>query len=185
MVRPQCTASLRKYGFCGILAIIYAAKLPMPSSVAKLKELLNEMKEVLCHPKGKWSKSQPKYTSAISITNTIFLLHHFKTCEYLIVRSHDDEGALAFRKWIKLVSANTCYIVHLKSHALFVEVGLVKSKWRIYDQSGVHTKQHTAFLERIGRYGRQSVVAVIEIKYTDAPSSPSAASESTLVAHTA
>jgi len=57
MVRPQCTASLRKYGFCGILAIIYANKLPMPSSVAKLKELLNEMKEVLCHPKGKWSKS--------------------------------------------------------------------------------------------------------------------------------
>jgi len=174
MVRAQCPASLRKYGFCGILAIIYAAKLPMPSSVAKLKELLNEMKEVLCHPKGKWSKSQPKHTGEISITDTICLLHHYKTCEYRIARSRDDEGAPAFRKWIKSVSANTCYIVHLKTHGLFVEVGAVKSKWRIYDQSGVHTKQHTAFLERVGGYGRQSVVAVIEIKYTDAnpPSSP-------------
>ena len=153
MVRPQCTASLRKYGFCGILAVIYAAKLPMPSSIAKLTELLNEMKEVLFHPKCKWSKSQPKHTCAISIDNTICLLHHYKTCKYQIVRSRDDEGAPAFRKWIKLVYANTCYIVHLKSHALFVEVGSVKSKWRIYDQSGVHTKQHTAFLERIGGYG--------------------------------
>ena len=182
MVRPQCTASLRKYGFCGILAVIYAAKLPMPSSIAKLMELLNEMKKVLCHPKGKWSKSKPKYTGAISITDTIFLLHHYKTCEYRIVRSRDDEGAPAFRKWIKSVSANTCYIVHLKSHALFVEVGSIKSKWRIYDQSGVHTKQDTAWLDRIGGYGRQSVVAVIEIKYTEAPSSPSAASESSMVA---
>ena len=40
MVRAQCPASLRKYGFCGIFATVYAAKLPMPSSVAKLEALL-------------------------------------------------------------------------------------------------------------------------------------------------
>jgi len=168
MVRAQCPASLRKFGFCGVLAVIYAAKLNMPTSIAKLKELLDEMRQVLCHPKSKWSKSKPKNTGAISITDTIFLLHHYKACEFHVVRSRHDEGAPTFRNWIKTVCAKTCYIVHLRTHALFVEVGAVKSKWRIYDQSGAHTKQDSAFLERVGGYGRQSVVAVIEINYTDA-----------------
>ena len=85
------------------------------------------------------------------------------------MRTRDQGEAPSFRKWMKSVGAKTCYIVHLKTHALFVEVGAVKSKWRIYDQSGVQTKQDSNFLERIGGYGRQSVVAVIEITYTDAP----------------
>jgi len=173
MVRAQCPASLRKFGFCGILATIYAARLPMPSSVPKLKELLNDMKKILFLSKGKWSRSKPKHTGAISIIDTICLLHHYKTCQYKILRCRDDTGAPTLRSWIKKVQVNTCYIVHLRTHALFIEVGAVKSKWRIYDQSGVHTKKDISFLERIGGYGRQSVVAVVEITYASTPVSTS------------
>ena len=165
MVRRQCLASLRKFGFCGVLATVYAAKLPMPSSIPKLKTLLCEIKGVLCHDKGKWSRAQPKNTGGISISHTLCLLHHYKACKYEVLRRRDDAGAPTLRAWIKTVRAHTCYIVHLKTHALFVEVGAVRSKWRIYNQSGVHTKQHTAFLKHVGGYGRQLVVAIVQITY--------------------
>jgi len=97
--------------------------------------------------------------------STLCLLHHYKACEYEVLRRRDDAGAPTLRAWIKTVRAHTCYIVHLKTHALFVEVGAVRSKWSIYDQSGVHIKQHTAFLERIGGYSLQLVVAIVQITY--------------------
>jgi len=65
------------------------------------------------------------------------------------------------------VRARTCYIVHLEKHALFVEVGAARGKWRIYDQSGVHTKQDAAWLERVGGYGRQQVKAIVQITYAE------------------
>jgi len=167
MVRAQCPASLRKYGFCGILATVYAAKLPVPSSIAKLEALLAEIKGVLCMKKSLWSRSKPKKTGAISISDTLCLLAHYKACDYEVLRRKTDPGAPTLRAWMKTVRPRTCYIVHVKSHALFVEVGAVRSKWRIYDQSGVHTKEHPAFLERVGGYGRKLVVAVVQITYAD------------------
>jgi len=162
MVRAQCPASLRKFGFCCILATVYAAKLRMPSSMPKLKALLGKVKRVLQHNKGKWTRAQPKNTGTISITDMLCLLHHYKACEYTVLRRRHDSNAPTLRAWIKMVRAHTCYIVHLKTHALFVEVGAVRRKWRIYNQSWVHTKQDTAFLERVSGYGLQTVQAVVQ-----------------------
>ena len=163
MVRAQCPSSLRKFGFCGVLAVVYAARLPMPSSVAKMQTLLEDMKQVLRMKKGKWKSSQPKRTGNITLTDTVDLLRHYEVGEFEVeVR----QGAVSLTKWLKSVCANTCYIVHVKRHAFFVEVGAVRSKWRIYDQSGVRTKAHLAALDRVGGYGRKNVVAAVKIPQT-------------------
>jgi len=168
MVRMQCPASLRKYGFCGILATIYAARLPMPTSIEKLETLLKEVKQVLSMCKSKWGKVAPKRKGAISFSDTIDLLNHYKTCQYELLSTGQENGTPTLKKWIKSVTANTCYIVHVKRHALFVEVGTVKSKWRVYDQSGVHTKDNPDFMQRKGGYGRKKLKAVVKITYSKA-----------------
>jgi len=165
MVRAKCPTSLRKFGFCGILAIIYAARLQMPSSIPKLKTLLDNVKKILCMKKGKWTRATPKHTGAISISDTICLLHHYKSCNCTVLRTKHDDAPPTLRKWIKGVQDNTCYIVHLRTHAFFVEVGSVKSKWRIYDQGGVHTKKDIDFMQRVGGYGGQQIRAILEITY--------------------
>ena len=167
MVRMQCPTSLRKYGFCGILATIYAAKLPMPTSIDKLEKLLTEIKGVLSMGPSKWGKAAPKHKGAISFPDTIRLLNHYKTCDYELLRTAQDDGAPTLRKWIKSVSANTCYIIHVNRHALFVEVGAVKSKWRVYDQGGVHTKENSSFMDKKGGYGKKKLKAVIKITYSE------------------
>jgi len=161
MVRAQCPASLRKFGFCGVLAVVYAARLPMPSSVAKMQTLLEDMKRVLCMKKGKWKSSQPKRTGNITLSDTLCLLRHYNVGPFEV--DVPEGTAPTLSKWLKSVSANTCYIVHVKKHALFVEVGAVRSKWRVYDQSGVRTKAHMAVLDRVGGYGRRNVVAVVKM----------------------
>jgi len=161
MVRAQCPASLRKFGFCGVLSVVYAARLPMPSSVAKMQTLLEDMKQVLRMKKGKWKSLQPKRTNNITLTDTLSLLRHYKVSSFEVEVS--EGAAPSLTKWLKSVSANTCYIVHVKKHALFVEVEAVRSKWRVYDQSGVRTKAHMAVLDRVGGYGRRNVVAVVKM----------------------
>jgi hypothetical protein len=161
MVRAQCPVSLRKYGFCGLLATVYAARLPMPTSVASLQALLQEVKQILSLGKGKWQHTSPKHTGGISMPDTLTLLKHYKTCDY---HATCHEAGPTLRKWLKGVEAKTCYIVHLKTHALFVEVGSVKSKWRAYDQGGVYTKDKTGAMER--RYGGNKVRGVVKIMYT-------------------
>ena len=164
----QCPASLRKFGFCGVLATIYAAKLPMPTSIEKLQTLLQEMKKVLAKPTGKWRRATPKNTGAISFTDTVRLLEHYQGCQHEPLITRDVGAGPTLKKWMKSVTANTCYIVHLPKHALFVEVGAVKSKWRVYDQGGVHTKANTSFMDKKGGYGRQKIRGLIRITYKDA-----------------
>jgi hypothetical protein len=167
MVRAQCPPSLRKFGFCGVLAVIYAARLPMPSSVAKMQALLDEMKEILSLKKSKWKSSDPRRTGNISLSDTVCLLRHYQACEYTV--ELPQGAAPTLNKWLKSLQKNTCYIVHVKKHALFVEVGAVKSKWRIYDQSGARSKENMASLERVGGFGRRHIVALIKISHPTAP----------------
>jgi len=49
---------------------------------------------------------------------------------------------------------------------MLVEIGSVKSKWRLYDQGGVHVKSGD-FLDKKGKYGRQKLSAVMNIVYRD------------------
>jgi len=172
MVRARCPLSLRKYGFCGVLAVLYAARLKLPSSVAKLETLLDEVKRVFWLGKGKWTRSTPKNTGGISLPDTLCLLDHFQGCEAEVLRTKRDAHPPTLRQWVKSVSAGTCYIVHLRAHAFFVEVGAAKGKWRLYDQDGAHTRANAAFLERVGSYWRQHVRAVIKITYLPREGAP-------------
>ena len=93
-------------------------------------------------------------------------MDHYKTCEYEFLRTAQDDGVPTLKKWIKSVTANTCYIIHVNRHVLFVEVGAVKNKWRVYDQGGVHTKQNTSFMDKKGVYGKKKFKTVIKITYS-------------------
>jgi len=167
MVRQQCPPSLRKYGFCGTLAMIYAARLPVPSSQDKLKAFLQEVKGILAMDKGKWDNNTPKHTGGISLPDTLKLLRHYNTCEFEVTKYPGCAGAPTMKKWLKTAGARSSYIVHTKTHAVFVEIGAVKSKWRIYDQGGVYTKTSGMFLEKKGGYGNRKVLAVVNITYRD------------------
>lgn len=166
MVRQQCPVSLRKYGFCGLLATIYAARQPMPSSKEKLDVFLKEVKRILSLGKGKWGDGTVKRKGAISLYQTLDLLRHYDTCDFTTTRFIEPSAAPTFRQWIKTAPAKSSHIIHTKTHAMFIEIGAVKSKWRIYDQGGVHTKS-SSFLEKKGGYGRKKLAAVIKILYRD------------------
>jgi len=160
MVRAKCPAALRKYGFCGLLATVYAARLPMPSNLAGFRALLAEVKQVLSLGKDKWGKTLPKHTGAISLPQTVALMTHYRACEFHV--THHAQGP-TLRKWLKDVLPRTCYIVHLRKHAIFVEVGAVRSKWRVYDQGGAYTKCDCAYLDK--KYGGSKVREVIVVTY--------------------
>jgi hypothetical protein len=162
MVRAQCPGSISKFGFCGLLATLYAAKQPIPSSAKKFDAYLLEVKRILSLGRGKWGKDTQKSKGAISLPQTLELLAHYNTCAFEVARFTD--GAPTLRQWLRTAPARAAYIVHTKRHAMFVEIGAVKAKWRLYDQGGAHTKQ-SGFLEKKGGYGRKTLVAVITITY--------------------
>jgi len=164
MVRQQCPKSLSKYGFCGILALIYAAKLPMPSSIEKLEDLFKQIKGILSMGKGKWKSANPKNKGAITLPQTMKLLQHYNACQFKLT-CLETSASPTLKQWIHSAEVRSSYIVHLGRHALFVEIGAVKSKWRVYDQGGVYTKQNASFLEKKGGYGKKKIKAVIKIIY--------------------
>ena len=166
MVRPQCPTAIRKYGFCGLLATLYAARQPIPSSKAKFEACLKDVKRILSISKGKWREGTEKRKGAISLSQTLELLSHYNTCEYEVTRLKEAADAPTLRQWMKTAPARSCFIVHTKTHAMFVEINAVKSKYRIYDQGGAHVKGD-GFLDKTGGYGRQKLRAVIKIAYRD------------------
>ena len=164
MVRAQCPTSIRKFGFCGLLATLYAAKQPIPSSTAKFDAYLKEVKRILSLGKGKWGKDTRKSKGAISLPQTLELFAHYNTCAFEAARFKDAAAAPTLRQWLNAAPARSSYIVNTQKHAMFVEIGAVKAKWRLYDQGGAHTKE-SGFLERKGGYGRKKLVAVVTITY--------------------
>lgn len=166
MVRAQCPTALRKFGFCGLLATLYAARQPIPSSKGGFDAYLKEVKRILSLGKGKWGDGTIKRRGAISLYQTQDLLRHYDTCDFETTRFLEPPQAPTLRQWLKKAPARSSYIVHTKTHAVFVEIGAVKSKWRIYDQGGVYTKSGD-FLDKKGGYGRQKLAAIVAIKYRD------------------
>jgi len=143
MTRQKCTASLKKYGFCAVLAIIYAANLIMPSSRAALEILLCEIKSVIGLSSGAWKSTKPGKIGGLSFFNIIKILNNYG-CNIAIVDLFVNKKGKTptLNKWLKKIAANACYIVIVQKHVLFVETKRIKSKWKMYDQSGVHTKQN-------------------------------------------
>ena len=135
MPRQKCTTSLRQYGFCGVLALIYAADLPMPRSKTDLTILLIVIEEILGLFPSWRTQNIAKKRGALSFENIIQLLAHYK-CKFenldLVLNTGGNTQTL--NKWLKRIESNSKYIVVVRKHAMFVETKKCKSKWRLYDQ---------------------------------------------------
>jgi hypothetical protein len=164
MTRQKCTASLKKYSFCAVLAIVYAANLIMPSSKAALETLLCEIKGIIGLSSATWKSSKPGKIGALSFCNIIKILHNYKCNIAMVDLLVNKKGKTpTLNKWLKKIEANACYIVIVKKHVLFVETKKIKSKWKIYDQSGVQTKQNMKNLTKKGGHAGKHLQYVIQI----------------------
>jgi len=139
---PQC---LKHYGFCGILAIIYGARLVMPKSQKQLAILFEIIKNILAMPINKWILSRKENRGAINSDHILTVLRALK-CRHKVVRFKCSGKSFCLRKWIQkraINRKNSCYIVNVTGHHVFVHFHIGCDKWQIYDQSGVCDKYST------------------------------------------
>jgi len=164
MVRQKCTVSLKRYGFCGILAIVYALDLPMPKNRKDLMEMFGSMKAILGMSSDTWCSAMPKKQGALSYESMVQILEHYK-CKFEVMGLgvNKNNKTVTLNKWLKGVDANACYIVVVRKHAVFIETPRIKSKWRLYDQGGVQTKKDMSRLTMKKGYGARHVQHVIKI----------------------
>ena len=158
MPRQKCTTSLRQYGFCGVLAVIYAADLPMPKSKTDLTILLIVIQHVLGFPSSWHTQGVAKKRGVLSFENITQLLAHYKCDSTILALARNTTGNTpTLNKWLKGVQANSKYIVLVRKHAMFLETKKCKSKWRLYDQGGVRTKGMTL------RYGAHHITKIVQV----------------------
>jgi len=172
-----CPQALRKYGFCGVLALLYACNLPMPSTERAFDATLDDMSAILGEKKRRqWQRERQrgkhKRRGSITLSETLAVLaHHHARCSHCV----QPTARQSVRRWLQTAAtANTRYILHTNAHALFVDVGRSKSAWRIYDQAGRRTRADLAALTRKGGHLCRKVVNVIAIGAPAAPAAPAA-----------
>jgi len=161
----KCPTSLKKFGFFGLLAVIYATKMTMPANIAQLRALFEEVKRICgMHPGNSQQALTPRQ-GRISFRHTLCLLQHYDTCDFHEVRpSGKITTRITFSTWLRTqIAPRTCYIVHIHRHAFFVHVTSNKRKWTIFDQNGSRNKSDLAELMKKGGYGRRLVNGVIQI----------------------
>jgi hypothetical protein len=161
----KCPTSLKKFGFCGLLAVIYATKMTMPANIAQLCALFEEVKRICGMHPGTWTNALPLRQGRISFRQTLCLLRHYDTCNFHEVRpSGKVTTRMTFSTWLRTqIAPRTCYIVHIHRHAFFVHVTSNKRKWTIFDQHGLRRKHDLPELMKKGGYGRRLVRGVIQI----------------------
>jgi len=160
----KCPKSLQKFGFCGLLAVIYAAKLDMPANQAQLRVLFNKVKRICAMQPGKWKNAVPKRQGGISFEHTMCLLKHYNTCNFHEVRP-PTVGKITLATWLRTQTApRTSYIVHVGTHAFYVHVASSIRKWTLYDQRGPQNRSDLAVLTKKGGHGRKLVRRVLQIE---------------------
>jgi len=160
----KCPKALSKYGFCGLLAVIYAAKLDMPANLTQLQVFFGEVKRICAMHSSKWRNAVPKKQGGISFEHTLCLLRHYKGCDFEEVHTPVDARKTNLSMWLRRsLLADSCYIVHVGKHAFFVNVGRSKGRWKIYDQRGARSKKDLKVMSKKGGYGRKLVTRVIKI----------------------
>ena len=160
----KCPTSLKKYGFCGLLAVIYAAKIIMPVNRSQLQAFFAQVQRICSINPRKWEKLPLNKQGAISFQHTITLLQHYDACVFREVRPDPVKCKIQLGTWIRThIAPRTSYIVHVKSHAFFLHVGSSKRKWTIYDQSGAKSRNDLSTLMKPGGYGRKMIARVLEI----------------------
>ena len=169
MRRIQCPKVLRKYGFCGLLALIYALGLAMPTSEAAFDALLDDMQKIIGgRPKKKWQRNSTpashKHRGGITCSETRRVLAHYSArCKYDELSVKASGVTMNFSAWLKTVKANTTYIVHTGKHAVFVDVPRVRARLRVYDQGGARSAGDMARLKRAGGLTLKKVHSVFTV----------------------
>jgi len=159
----KCPKSLQKFGFCGLLAVIYAAKLGMPANQAQLRVLFDDVKRICAMGRSKWKNAMPRRQGGISFDHTVCLLKHYDSCSFHEVHC-PTAGKMTLATWLRTqTTPRTSYIVHVGTHAFYVHVASNTRKWTLYDQRGPQDRTDLASLTRKGGHGRKFVHRVLQI----------------------
>mgnify|MGYP007083792985 CR=1 FL=1 len=166
MLLPTCPPTVRKYGWCGVLALVYACGLDMPRTEQGFDELLSRLERVLGKSKPRWRHSKCAKRNlnrgGIGLLDTVAVLEHF-CCAHTVDRVKRSGVKMNVNSWLKKVPASSKFIVHTGRHAFFLDVPAMRARWRLYDQSGVKRKQDVKSMKRRGGLLLQKVHAVFTI----------------------
>jgi len=178
-MRRKCPDVLRKYGWCGVLALHYALNLSMPKSEAEFTARLFALRTIISAKLPRWKPStKPSRRGGITTTHTETVLSHYRdTCTYTLDRF--VERRMTVNAWLKSNATKrpySQYIVHTAKHVVFVDVPTRVTKWVLYDQGGPQTRAKMPLLNAKGKVGRQQIKAVFNIitppKAADSPRGP-------------
>lgn len=164
MAYHVCPPTVRKYGWCGVLALVYACGLVLPRTETAFDELLASMERIIGRRKPLWQRSANRKRNSgrggISLSETRLVLEHYSSrCKYTV----EYCGRTTVGTWLKSRPATGTYIVHTGRHAIFMHVPVVRGRWRIYDQEGVKQKKDLAHMKGRGGLLRQRVRAVVTV----------------------
>jgi hypothetical protein len=146
----KCPRCLKEFGWCGILAVVYAARLPMPQSRKQLALFLEDVKIAVDIPRGMWISCQMKNRGSINFDHIVKLLKHYQ-CPCKVIRFKRAGIIVSLRKWIEDKGGKepaSSYIVNVTGHAVFVRFQRGSQVWEIYDQNGVCRKNSQGWLQR-------------------------------------
>ena len=163
-MRRKCPDVLRKYGWCGVLALHYALNLSMPKSEAEFTARLFALRTIISAKLPRWKPStKPSRRGGITTTHTETVLSHYK-CAHTLDRF--VERRMTVNAWLKSNATKTPYgqyIVHTAKHVVFVDVPRHVTKWVLYDQGGPQTRALLPLMNAKGKVGRQQIKAVFHI----------------------
>jgi len=144
-LRAQCPQVLKKYGWCAVLACVYACGIAMPTSEDSFTALLDTFKRDLGVKKPSWKKTdcvrQMAHRGGMKPNETAAILRLYGV-DY--VRRSAGLQKQTVRRWLKDKQPGGAYILLTGKHALFVDVPEKGNAWRIYDQSGGKTVSDNA-----------------------------------------
>ena len=179
MRRIKCPVVLRKYGWCGILALVYAIGLKMPTTEKSFDQLLETLQAIIGKKKAAWRPNKDarrqKRRGGISSSETRSVLHHHcASCAHTFVPVKAAGIKINVNQWLKGVKAegleemkvNTKYILHTGKHAMFVDVPAKRGRWCLYDQGGPKTKANVPFMKQRGGVLLQKLHSVFVISNT-------------------
>ena len=160
----KCPKCLQNYGFCGLLAVIYAAKLRMPANRTQLRAFFARVKRICVMEPGNWENTPPSRQGCISFQHTLCLLRHYNTCSFEEV-ANPTRAKMNLRTWLRTQTVpRTSYIVHIRVHAFYVHVASNTRKWTLYDQRVPQNKNDLVVLTRKGGHGLRMVTNVLQIQ---------------------
>lgn len=166
MRHKSCPQALRKYGWCGVLALVYALGMPMPQTENEFDELLARLQRTLGKKKPLWKRSDDfvrnKRRGGITCSESRLVLTE-GNCAHSLEAVKASGTSMNFKAWLKTLKSNSRYIVHTSKHAVFVDVPKVCGRWKIYDQSGPKSRSDLQTMKGKGGLLRQRVNCVFTL----------------------